>query len=905
MQEILKKVKFELNKTVVYPNKYEVPYRTYFYDIHSSQDSKYFIKIYTEEDEKLNDTLAKQLVKVSNTIVRSNLAAFKVHNVLSVSPYRIVLTDSYLNDFAELLNCKFYSTQYSILKFLFQMAGFIETMRTEGLEGLYISPQSPVVNSHMNYKLTHLDINLNDSNIRVIVQKKDFDEFQFAPEFYDGGKYTIASNVWDLGVLLYSALVGEMIKVDYNNRSVFFNENLLDKNSPLSGLVRGMLSFQPEVRPKPNEILSVVVQMIAQTHEPYIFGTPNPNSKEIVFSYLDFGCNPSHHIYDSFSPPSSRLKKYSKTVRDTVAMIWDNNTIIKERVMEGVIQKMWRQPEKLIKFYHELKDSLERNITNMAAVMKLLIALHTFVFRTHRSSLVVYFKDKQTNAIEWIFRTVHSCYLKNKEPLIMDYSGYLLRKHKFNFSYIKLIENNYAVSKITLFEIWPELITGPLITDLINHITATFNFFVAFKRHKFNYFSKNVLLFLAREFINLLALACNVLSLIIYVDHYVELSGPERNLIDGFISNTVELLDDYVGVYQVSISEMKRHGNMAFVKMELHVEIPKQVARFKRRCGRRSNEFSIKEFSSKFYSSVMRMPEGHENKGTELSDDAFKKERDLQRATDCLRLLCEHLSQKTFNCPQVFAIIPNFKNVDHSGLEMSEISKDTTNNAEESNIKVKLNGEGLEGERDEMRPTMMPAEKREVGVQADIPKEERERLKEIQQLQEDETQPLIKLDGVQDPANAIRKDKSHGNLRVSALRISMTEENFDTHEGLEKFLLKAFARSVDEWIVDFQDIKFESLIATGSTCNVYKGSYKNLTVAIKKLVKPETDNKIKFLKEFKRELSLLVSLPNHSSLLTLVGFCVKDHEVYLLSEFCYGGTLFDLLYKKSIPIKLN
>ena len=70
-------------------------------------------------------------------------------------------------------------------------------------------------------------------------------------------------------------------------------------------------------------------------------------------------------------------------------------------------------------------------------------------------------------------------------------------------------------------------------------------------------------------------------------------------------------------------------------------------------------------------------------------------------------------------------------------------------------------------------------------------------------------------------------------------------------------------------------------------------------------MKPETDNKIKFLKEFKRELSLLVSLPNHSCLLTLVGFCVKDHEVYLLSEFCYGGTLFDLLYKKSIPIKLN
>ena len=62
---------------------------------------------------------------------------------------------------------------------------------------------------------------------------------------------------------------------------------------------------------------------------------------------------------------------------------------------------------------------------------------------------------------------------------------------------------------------------------------------------------------------------------------------------------------------------------------------------------------------------------------------------------------------------------------------------------------------------------------------------------------------------------------------------------------------------------------------------------------------------MKFLKEFKREISVLVSLPAHSSLLTLIGFSINDDDVCLVSQYCEGGTLFDILYKKFIPFKLS
>lgn len=62
---------------------------------------------------------------------------------------------------------------------------------------------------------------------------------------------------------------------------------------------------------------------------------------------------------------------------------------------------------------------------------------------------------------------------------------------------------------------------------------------------------------------------------------------------------------------------------------------------------------------------------------------------------------------------------------------------------------------------------------------------------------------------------------------------------------------------------------------------------------------------MKFLKEFKREISLLVSIPNHSSLLTMLGFSMNDDDVCLVTEFCEGGTLFDILYKRFYPFSLS
>lgn len=69
-------------------------------------------------------------------------------------------------------------------------------------------------------------------------------------------------------------------------------------------------------------------------------------------------------------------------------------------------------------------------------------------------------------------------------------------------------------------------------------------------------------------------------------------------------------------------------------------------------------------------------------------------------------------------------------------------------------------------------------------------------------------------------------------------------------------------KTVEEWIIDPKVVDIQQVIATGSTCQVYKGVYKNNFVAVKKINGIKNAQKMKFLKEFKREASLLVSIPS-------------------------------------------
>jgi serine/threonine protein kinase len=105
-------------------------------------------------------------------------------------------------------------------------------------------------------------------------------------------------------------------------------------------------------------------------------------------------------------------------------------------------------------------------------------------------------------------------------------------------------------------------------------------------------------------------------------------------------------------------------------------------------------------------------------------------------------------------------------------------------------------------------------------------------------------------------------------------------------------------------LLKLQDILFEKSIGSGASAEVFKGTYKDMDVAIKKLrfsITSETPNPIK---EFKREVSTLMKV-RHPNLVLFVGACADRGHVMIVTEYCFGGSLFSLLHEKKATVPLS
>ena len=128
-------------------------------------------------------------------------------------------------------------------------------------------------------------------------------------------------------------------------------------------------------------------------------------------------------------------------------------------------------------------------------------------------------------------------------------------------------------------------------------------------------------------------------------------------------------------------------------------------------------------------------------------------------------------------------------------------------------------------------------------------------------------------------------------------------------QDINYFLNFQLSKPNYHFIIQPNDLKIFDLIGLGATSEVFLGEYKGLEVAIKKIkVKDINDD---FYKEYQNEISILTSI-RHPNLISFLGTMLteekNDFYLYIITNYCQGGTLYDLLHKKkniSIPWNLK
>lgn len=94
--------------------------------------------------------------------------------------------------------------------------------------------------------------------------------------------------------------------------------------------------------------------------------------------------------------------------------------------------------------------------------------------------------------------------------------------------------------------------------------------------------------------------------------------------------------------------------------------------------------------------------------------------------------------------------------------------------------------------------------------------------------------------------------------------------------------------------IDPADLKMFEIVGSGTTAEVFRGNYKSSEVAIKQIFKHHR-MAVKEQVSFTREVQILSKI-KHNNLVRLYGVTFADRPYRIITEFCQGGTLFELVH---------
>ena len=152
------------------------------------------------------------------------------------------------------------------------------------------------------------------------------------------------------------------------------------------------------------------------------------------------------------------------------------------------------------------------------------------------------------------------------------------------------------------------------------------------------------------------------------------------------------------------------------------------------------------------------------------------------------------------------------------------------------------------------------------------------------------------------PIKIYYPDELENNSEIGLSNIHPEDDYYQKNERIilqiNQFLIDETSKSSAQYQIDPEDIEIVSneIIGQGDSSKVYLGKYKDLYVALKKIkIKDINDN---LCKEYQNEITALTSI-RHPNIITFLGTYEENDNLVIVTEYCEGGNLFDLLHNET------
>ena len=575
-------------------------------------------------------------------------------------------------------------------------------------------------------------------------------------------------------------------------------------------------------------------------------------------------------------------------------------------------------------------------------------------------------KSGKANAVNYFLEKIFELYEKNSQNLIYQFSYFTLVKFNLHLEIGHIIDNNFALSKAQIILNYKVLLKPDLFILLTKYLTFAHFFFISSRKYTFDYFQKYNVITLYREIKAVLGLLCNLLSILqfglaAFNSSNKELDSKKKNTLKATLDSVLESFDIIVNGLNLFCLQCINQGFTVMSAFKIRKKLIEAYANNQKKVDKdlsNSENFSLRLFTKFYLNTLVRMEdpnksekvpkqtktpkeESEELKGDFLTifEQFYEKREELVSInldlTRPLSKACfwyehqfktQHRTEKSGRDQILTSVLlegGKGKKTRFSTRSRSRKSERKKSERKKSERKKSERKKSSRFKRSTSRKKLVS--KRNIAIQVNLIKKEYKEQKSDRRNRRVDQKMLIAKSLTESIQQKIEQDKKGektpaNNVNQSDIIKSQINDVYFKSFNVNKFLIKEFRGSLSTWVIHPDKLIFGKTIASGSTCSVYKGTYMNIPVAIKKLKKdsksdedllnkssPEDDKERvpKFLKEFKREIGLLVSLPNHPNLLTILGFNIIEEHVNIVTEFCHGGTIFDILYKKAHRVKLS